>query len=146
MSGERPGRRLGLLGFQLWLGLASGLMGGTLVGLTEGMLILATAAQATEYAALFYALVLYGLGIVALEREDPSRFATYGAFLEWLAARTGGRLHAPGELGPVLLDAEAGRRVSERSETALWRAPGLVAWIAIFASIAWFVRRRAGLA
>jgi CheY-like chemotaxis protein/signal transduction histidine kinase len=35
-----------------------------------------------------YALLLYGLGIVALESEDPSRFAAYGAFLEWLVLLT----------------------------------------------------------
>jgi uncharacterized membrane protein len=66
-------------------------------------------------------------------------------FLRWLAASVDGTLHGPGVLGAPLRDADSGRVVWDRRETALWRAPALMAWIALFAGAAWIVRRRAGL-
>jgi len=51
---------------RLLLGVAAGMLGGALVGLVEAMFILSTVAQATEYAALFYAAVLYAIAGAAL--------------------------------------------------------------------------------
>lgn len=86
--------------------------------------------------------------VFAVTNRDPEldEVAPDATFLRWLAARTGGRYHEAGTLGPVLIDAEAGRRVDERRETPLWRAPLLALVVALFAGLAWFVRRRAGLA
>ena len=67
------------------------------------------------------------------------------AFLQALAARTGGAYVAPGAWVAPMIDPEAGRKVRDRKETPLWSAPILVI-IAVLASAgSWTLRRRAGL-
>ena len=85
--------------------------------------------------------------VFAVTTRDPEmdEVAPDVAFLTWLAASTQGVLHPTGDLGPVTLDATAGRIVNEVRETALWRAPLLAIWVAVFAGVAWFLRRRSGL-
>ncbi|MCA9571237.1 MAG: hypothetical protein KC656_25535, partial [Myxococcales bacterium] len=85
--------------------------------------------------------------VYAVTARDPEldEVSPDSAFLAALAARTDGVYHAPGTLGPVRVDPSAGRRVTDRRELALWRAPLLAGGIALFAGIAWIVRRRAGL-
>lgn len=85
--------------------------------------------------------------VFAVTTRDPEvdEIAPDDRFLQWLAGSSGGRYNAPGELGPVVRDPGAGRVVSERRETPLWRAPVLAAWIGLFAGVAFIVRRRAGL-
>ena len=53
--------------------------------------------------------------------------------------------NAPGDLGVISIDPEAGRVVNERRETPLWRAPLLALWIGLFTGLAFLIRRRAGL-
>ena len=85
--------------------------------------------------------------VFAVTTRDPEldEVAPDTDFLRWLAGRTGGRYYGPGEAGPMLLDATAGRTVWERRETPLWRAPLLGALVALSAGVAWFIRRRGGL-
>lgn len=85
--------------------------------------------------------------VFAVTSRDPELddVAPDPAFLQWLAERTGGRFVAPGEDVVPLIDDDAGRTVWDRHEVALWRSPLLAAWIALFAGLAWWVRRRAGL-
>jgi len=85
--------------------------------------------------------------VFAVTTRDPEtdEVSPDGAFLQWLAARSAGQYHAPGELGPILRDGGAGRVVWDRRETPLWRAPALALWVTLFAGAAWIVRRRAGL-
>ncbi len=68
-----------------------------------------------------------------------------GDFLRWLAARTGGRYYAPDEKGPPLRDGDADRRVFDRHEVPVWRAPLLIAFILLTGGLAFLLRRRAGL-
>lgn len=86
--------------------------------------------------------------VYAVTNRDPEldEVVPDEPFLKWLAGRTGGRWLGPSDTVDVMIDAGAGRRVDERRETPLWRAPALAAWIALFAGLAWIVRRRAGLA
>ncbi len=85
--------------------------------------------------------------VFGVTTRDPEsdEVAPDSAFLQWLAGVSSGRYHAPGDLGAVWVDADAGRVVDERRETPLWRAPALALWIGWFAGLAWYVRRRAGL-
>ena len=85
--------------------------------------------------------------VVAVTERDPEldEVAPDPRFLEWWTSQLGGQLFGPGELGPVLLDPDAGHVVEERRETALWRSPALALWTLLFAGAAWWVRRRAGL-
>jgi len=85
--------------------------------------------------------------VFAVTDRDPEldEVAPDGRFLEWWTQQLGGRLHPPGELGPLLLDPDAGHVVDDRRETALWRAPALALWTLLFAGLAWWVRRKAGL-
>jgi len=86
--------------------------------------------------------------VFAVTTRDPEldEVSPDEAFLGWLAASvSAGRHHGPGELGPVLTDPDAGRVVRDRKETPLWRAPLLALWVGLFAGLAWWVRRRAGL-
>lgn len=85
--------------------------------------------------------------VFAVTTRDPEldEVAPDEAFLSWWTGALAGRLHGPGELGPVLVDPDAGRIVRDRRETALWRAPLLALWVAAFAGLAWWIRRRAGL-
>jgi uncharacterized membrane protein len=86
--------------------------------------------------------------VFAVTTRDPEldQVAPDVDFLHWLAGRTGGLYHPAGVFGSLNLDETAGRRVDERVETALWRAPILAGWVLCFAGLAWIVRRRAGLA
>jgi len=85
--------------------------------------------------------------VFAVTTRDPEldEVSPDTAFLTWLTDAVDGRLHLPGDRGPVLVDPEAGRVVNDRRETPLWRAPGLAAWVAWFAGVAWWLRRRSGL-
>jgi len=85
--------------------------------------------------------------VFAVMTRDPEvdEVAPDAAFLEWLAGSVQGAYNGPGELGPVVVDADAGRTVRDRRETALWRAPLIALWVGLFAGLAWIVRRRAGL-
>jgi uncharacterized membrane protein len=85
--------------------------------------------------------------VFAVTTRDPEldEVSPDTAFLRWLTDAVGGELHLPGDLGPVLTDPDAGRVVNDRRETPLWRAPGLALWVAWFAGVAWWLRRRVGL-
>ncbi len=85
--------------------------------------------------------------VYAVTNRDPEldEVVPDRAFLSWLAGRTGGTFYPSGEAGELTRDLEAGRTVLERRELALWRAPGLALWIALFAGLAWIVRRWSGL-
>lgn len=86
--------------------------------------------------------------VFAVTTRDPEmdEIAPDEAFLQWLAAGTGGAWHGPDEASaPVLRDPGAERTILERQETALGRAPALVAAVSALLGIAWFVRRRSGL-
>ena len=86
--------------------------------------------------------------VFAVTTRDPEldEVSPDEAFLEWLTTSVpAGRHHGPGVLGPILTDPDAGRIVRDRQETPLWRAPGLALWVAWFAGLAWWVRRRSGL-
>ena len=85
--------------------------------------------------------------VYAVSARDPEldEVSPDVGFLERLVARVQGRFHRAGELGPVLIDANAGRSVTDRRETPLWRAPLLALIVGLFAGLAWIVRRRAGL-
>jgi uncharacterized membrane protein len=85
--------------------------------------------------------------VFAVTTRDPEvdEIAPDENFLRWLASSTDGVYHAPGDLGVISIDPEAGRVVNERRETPLWRAPLLALWIGLFAGVAFFIRRRSGL-
>ena len=92
-----------------------------------------------------------GLGeahtVYAVTSRDPEleEVAPDPAFLQWLASRSDGVFHAAGTLGEVVRDAAADRTVWDRREVAVWRSPALMLWVALWAGLAWIVRRRAGL-
>lgn len=85
--------------------------------------------------------------VYAVTTRDPEldEVAPDEGFLRWLASATDGKYHGPGTLGAPLRDADSGRRVWERRETALWRAPLLGFVVLLFGGLAWIVRRRSGL-
>lgn len=85
--------------------------------------------------------------VYAVTTRDPEldEVAPDGAFLRWLAARTEGKFYGPGERGPILRDASAGRVVFDRREVLVWQAPGLVLLVLLAAGGAWIVRRQTGL-
>lgn len=85
--------------------------------------------------------------VFAVTNRDPEldEVVPDGAFLRWLAERTGGQFIGPGEPLAVQRDPAAGRTVWTRKEVPLWRAPLVAAWVGIFFGIAWIVRRLAGL-
>ncbi len=75
-----------------------------------------------------------------LEEVEPD-----GAFLQQLAAITGGRYVAAGGWEEPMRDPEAGRRVRDRKELPLKAAPIFPMLIGVALSGAWWLRRRAGL-
>ena len=85
--------------------------------------------------------------VFAVTTRDPEldEVSPDVAFLEWMAATTGGTFYAHGDLGPPQIDPSSGRVVWERTETVLWRAPLVALWVLFFAGVAWVVRRRSGL-
>ncbi len=85
--------------------------------------------------------------VFAVTSRDPEldEVAPDPRFLAWLGGATGGRLHLPGDPGPMLIDPDADRVVRERKETPLWRAPLLSLLVGLSAGLAWVIRRRAGL-
>jgi arylsulfatase A-like enzyme len=116
---------------KLWLGVAGGLLAGTLVGLMEALYIL-TSGGATEYVALVYAAVLYGLiggamgvgvglGLAVLSRlteklTDPAAYAL-------------GLLGVLGPLGIVIARYVANKAIYEESGVPL---KGLLVILALF--------------
>jgi len=85
--------------------------------------------------------------LFAVTERDPEldEVAPDPGFLAALAAATGGRAVAVGDFAPPTRDPGAVRVVSDWHETPLWRAPALAFWVALWAGIAWTVRRRSGL-
>lgn len=85
--------------------------------------------------------------VFAVTARDPEldEVTPDAAFLSAFATRVDGVHHGPGVQGPVRVDATAGRPVTDRRETALWKAPLLSGLVVLFAGLAWIVRRRAGL-
>jgi uncharacterized membrane protein len=85
--------------------------------------------------------------VFAVTSRDPelADVRPDGDFLAALAQATGGRYYGPGQDGPLLVDAGAGRTVSDRREIPVWRAPVLAALALLGLGGAWVVRRRAGL-
>lgn len=75
-----------------------------------------------------------------LEEVEPD-----AAFLQRLAAATGGRYVGPGRWEEPLRDPESGRRVRDRRETPLATVPLVPLVAGLAASTAWWLRRRAGL-
>lgn len=67
------------------------------------------------------------------------------AFLRWLASSVDGAYFGPGQTGDALVDRSGGRKVWDRRETPLWRAPVLGFAVLLFGGLAWIVRRRSGL-
>lgn len=86
--------------------------------------------------------------VFAVSDRDPElvEIIPDGAFLQRLAAAYGdrGSYRAPGEGGAPLLDPTAGRRVMDRSETALSSVPLVGLLFGLLSSLAWLLRRRAG--
>lgn len=84
--------------------------------------------------------------VFAVSARDPEldELQPDEAFLEWLARRSEGAFHPPGDTAAPLRDPEAGRTVWDRRETPLWRAPGLLGAALLLLGLAWIVRRRAG--
>jgi uncharacterized membrane protein len=84
--------------------------------------------------------------VFAVTERDPEldEVAADARFLAALAEATDGRHYAAGDYGAPLRDESAGRRVLDRVETPLWRAPGLALLAGLLASISWILRRRSG--
>jgi len=122
--------------------LADGELALTLPAAHRGTHRITVSAKSADGAAVGQASTVY-----AVTTRDPEldEIAPDTRFLQWLTASTGGTYYPAGEPGPPMLDDASGRVVWERTETALWRAPALALWIAIFAGLAWIVRRRSGL-
>ncbi len=74
-----------------------------------------------------------------LEEVEPD-----AAFLQALAARTGGRYVAPGSSDAPLRDLDAGRHVRDRKETRLYAAPLIPLLFGVLVSASWWLRRRVG--
>jgi uncharacterized membrane protein len=70
-------------------------------------------------------------------RPDPG-------FLEALAEANQGVFFEPDAFGPALRNGKAGRWVDERSEIPMWAGALLPIWVGLFASGAWWIRRRNG--
>lgn len=87
-----------------------------------------------------------GDSVFAVSARDPelAEIVPDTAFLQALAARTGGAWRGPGDLAAPLLDDSAGREVVDHRETPLGDAPLLALLAGGLAGAAWWVRRRAG--
>ncbi|MFZ5476605.1 MAG: glutamine amidotransferase [Myxococcota bacterium] len=85
--------------------------------------------------------------VFAVTTRDPEldEVEPDGAFLQALAARTGGKYVGPGETGAPLTDPEAGRRVRDRRVTPLYAMPLVAVAFGLAASGSWWLRRRGGL-
>ena len=85
--------------------------------------------------------------VFAVTDRDPEldEVVADEAFLRELAERSGGAWQSASSPAAPLRDNDAGRRVMDRVETPLWAAPGWVLLAALFASLSWWLRRRAGL-
>jgi uncharacterized membrane protein len=85
--------------------------------------------------------------VFAVTARDPEldEVRPDAAFLAALAQRTDGLYHPAGTLGPVRVDPDAGRKVTDRSEVPVWRAPALLGGVLLCAGLAWILRRRSGL-
>lgn len=86
--------------------------------------------------------------VFAVSARDPElvEIVPDGAFLEGLVAAygTAATLRAPGAWAPPLVDEGAGRVVQDRREQSLATAPVLALFFGLFASLAWWFRRRGG--
>ncbi|MEL6341857.1 MAG: glutamine amidotransferase [Myxococcota bacterium] len=89
-----------------------------------------------------------GETVFAVSARDPELLDIVpdGKFLSRLAEAYGpqGRFFGPGDDGQPLLNDGAERNVPEKREVALASAPLISLWFGLFASLAWWVRRRAG--
>lgn len=92
-----------------------------------------------------------GLGedrtVFAVTDRDPEleELQPDAAFLQTLAAVSGGAYFPPDAYGPALQDETAGRVVDERKETPLWPAPIVPLAAGVLLSLSWWIRRRRGL-
>jgi len=84
--------------------------------------------------------------VFAVTERDPEldEVASDTRFLAALAAATSGKHYTPDDYGRPLTDAAAGRKVLDRVETPLWRAPGLLALAGLLLGLSWILRRRSG--
>lgn len=86
--------------------------------------------------------------VFAVSSRDPelAEIAPDTAFLQALAALYGdrGAWRGPGDDAPPLVDEAAARRVGERQVLALDAAPAVPLVFGLFASLAWWLRRRSG--
>ena len=65
-------------------------------------------------------------------------------FLQALAAAYRGTYYAPGDWGKPVVDDSAGRVVDERKDVDLAATPLVAVLAGVLASVAWYLRRRAG--
>lgn len=84
--------------------------------------------------------------VYAVTTRDPEldEFQPDVAFLEALAAKTGGKHVGPGAFEEPLRDPDAGRRVRDRRETPLYAAPMVPGLFGLLVSASWWLRRREG--
>jgi uncharacterized membrane protein len=84
--------------------------------------------------------------VYAITDRDPEldEVRPDDSFLKALAEVNDGAYFGVGEFEQALRDEEAGRWVDERSETPLWAGAWLPIWVGLFASAAWWLRRRSG--
>lgn len=87
-----------------------------------------------------------GETVFAVNTRDPelADITPDAAFLAGLAERAGGEYRPAGDLSPPLLDDSAERLVEDRQEIALGSAPWVALWFGLWASAAWWLRRRGG--
>ena len=85
--------------------------------------------------------------VFAVSTRDPEleEVSVDVSFLRWLADRTEGSYHEPGDLSGPVRDITSGRKVWDRRETRLANAPGLAVLILLCCGLGWVVRRRSGL-
>ena len=84
--------------------------------------------------------------VYAVTERDPEldEVASDPLFLAAVAEAAEGRHYTPDRYDRPLTDEGAGRKVLDRVETPLWRAPGLLALAALMLGLSWVLRRRSG--
>jgi len=84
--------------------------------------------------------------VFAVTERDPEldEVSADTRFLAALAAAVEGAHYTPDSYERPLSDDAAGRKVLDRVETPLWRAPGLLALAGLLLGLSWILRRRSG--